>query len=694
MDQHPFTQDLVFIGGGHTHALVLHEWAMKPLPGGRLTVINPEPVAAYSGMLPGYIAGHYRRDELDIDLVRLCRRAGARLVIGKANAIDREEKLVHVPGRPPIAYDVASIDVGITSTLTRLEGFAEHGLPAKPLSLFAKAWKAYRANAEGKAEIVVLGAGVAGAEVVMAMVHALREDGRAHQVTLIDQGPAYAALGPRASAALRAAVADHGVRLIENTKPTAVRADAVVLETGEEIAANLVVGAAGSNPYPWLEATGLTDNAGFIPVDRYLRSRDQDIFAVGDCAAMETPRPKSGVYAVRQAPFLTANLRNALSGSGPKKPYVPQKDYLKLISLGRKTALGEKWGLSTTADRLWKLKDDIDDKFMTKLNQPVPDMSKVPFPRAKGSAPAMICAGCGSKVGQGALKNALGPDGARDDAAVLEGGRVISVDHLRAFVDDPVRMAQIAVTHAMGDVWAMGAQPETALASVILPRQSSELAARELGELMSALRAAVEATGAKLVGGHTTQGSELTLGLTVTGRLQDDPITLAGAQPGDALVLTKPIGSGVLMAAAMQGRARGWDVFHAWEAMAAPQAQAAAILKDAHAMTDVTGFGLYGHLKGICEASGTRAELWLEQVPLLEGALQLSTDGIRSTLYPENAAGDATEDPRRALLYDPQTGGGLLAAVADEAVAEALRAAGVQAAVVGRVTEGSGVSII
>ena len=693
MEQHPFTQDLVFIGGGHTHALVLHEWAMNRLPGARLTVINPEPVAAYSGMLPGYIAGHYRRDELDIDLVRLCRRAGARLIIGKANAIDRAEKEVHVLGRPPIAYDVASIDVGITSTLTQLKGFQEHGLPAKPLSLFAKAWKAYRAG-EGKAEIVVLGAGVAGAEVVMAMVHALREDGRAHQVTLIDQGPAYAALGPRASAALRTAVANHGVRLIENTKPAEVRADAVVLETGEEIAANLVVGAAGSNPYPWLEATDLTDDAGFIPVDRYLRSRDHSIFAVGDCAAMETPRPKSGVYAVRQAPFLAANLRNALSGIGPKKPYVPQKDYLKLISLGRKTALGEKWGLSATADRLWKLKDDIDDKFMTKLNQPVPVMGKAPFPRAKGSAPAMICGGCGSKVGQGALQKALGPEGARDDAAMLEGGQVISVDHLRAFVDDPVRMAQIAVTHAMGDVWAMRAKPQSALASVILPRQSPELAERELGELMTAVRAAVEATGAELVGGHTTQGAELTIGLTVTGLCERAPITLSGAQPGDALVLTKPIGSGVLMAAAMQGLARGWDVFHAWEVMAAPQGDAAEILKAAHAMTDVTGFGLMGHLKGICEASGTSAELWLDQVPLLDGALALSEAGIRSTLYPENAAGDPTEDPRRALVYDPQTGGGLLAAVHDEAVVAKLHKAGYQAAVVGRVTEGSNVSII
>ncbi|MEM6276071.1 MAG: selenide, water dikinase SelD [Pseudomonadota bacterium] len=693
MDQHPLTRDLVFIGGGHTHALVLHEWAMNPLPGTRITVINPEPVAAYSGMLPGYIAGHYERDELDIDLVRLARRAGARLVIGKAAGIDREAKLIHVPGRAPIAYDLASLDVGITSTLTDLPGFAECGLPAKPLSKFATAWSTYR-SATGPANIVVIGAGVAGAEVAMAMVHALRRDGRAHSVTLIDLGAAFAALGGRARAALRRAVEDHGVRIIEHTRPAEVRPDAVVLETGEEINANLVVGAAGSNPYPWLAQTGLTDALGFIPVDRYLRSADQSIFAVGDCATLETPRPKSGVYAVRQAPFLFANLRQALSGSGARRPYVPQKDYLKLISLGRKTALGEKWGLSASADRLWKLKADIDDKFMTKLNQPVPVMGKPPYPRARGGTPSMLCGGCGSKVGQAALQAALGPSGARDDAAVLEVGQVISVDHLRAFVDDPERMAKITVNHALGDIWAMGARPEAALCSIILPRQSPNMAERELTALMCALRQEVELAGAKLVGGHTTQGAELTIGLTVTGRCDRSPIMLDGAKAGDVLVLTKPIGSGVLMAAAMQGRARGWDVYHAWEAMAAPQAKAAEVLKDAHAMTDVTGFGLYGHLRGICQASYTGAELILNAVPLMPGALAASEIGIRSTLFPENAGEDAEADPHRALLYDPQTAGGLLAAVSDESVVVALREAGYEAAVVGRITDGSGVSII
>ena len=113
----PLVQDLVLIGGGHTHALALRKWGMNPLAGVRVTVINPGPTAPYSGMLPGFVAGHYGRDDLDIDLVQLARFAGARVINGKAIAIDRAAREIMVQGRPPIAYDIASLDVGITSEI-------------------------------------------------------------------------------------------------------------------------------------------------------------------------------------------------------------------------------------------------------------------------------------------------------------------------------------------------------------------------------------------------------------------------------------------------------------------------------------------------------------------------------------------------------------------------------------------------
>ena len=138
--QIPLTRDLVLIGGGHAHALAARMWGMKPVPGVRLTLINPGPTAPYSGMLPGHIAGHYTRDDLDIDLVKLARFAGARLILGATEHIDPVGKNIRLSSGRRVAYDVASIDVGIHAEMPGIEGFAEHGLGAKPLDRYASGW--------------------------------------------------------------------------------------------------------------------------------------------------------------------------------------------------------------------------------------------------------------------------------------------------------------------------------------------------------------------------------------------------------------------------------------------------------------------------------------------------------------------------------------------------------------------------
>ena len=180
----PLTRDLVLVGGGHAHALVLKSWAMDPLPGVRVTMIDPGPRAAYSGMLPGFVAGHYDRDDLDIDLVRLARMAGARVILGRVEAMDLAGRSLTVPGRPPVHWDICSIDIGITSDMPALPGFAAHGVPAKPLGPFAARWDAYR-QGTGPASVAVIGGGIAGAELAMAMAHGLKD--RQAQVTIIDR---------------------------------------------------------------------------------------------------------------------------------------------------------------------------------------------------------------------------------------------------------------------------------------------------------------------------------------------------------------------------------------------------------------------------------------------------------------------------------------------------------------------------
>ena len=715
----PLTRDLVLIGGGHTHALVLRRWGMVPLPGARLTLINPGPTAAYTGMLPGHVAGHYTRDELDIDLVRLARFAGARLILGAADGIDRAAKTVSVPGRPPVRYDILSIDIGITSDAPQIPGFLDHGVAAKPLDRFADHWASFCAEVargERPPEVAVIGGGVGGVELALAMQHRLAGLGSAPQVAVADAGRALSDVAPRTRVTLLRRLARAGVALYEHDPAAEIGADELRLASGRAVPAALTVSVAGARAHRWLSRIGLAHRNGFLTVDPQLRSvSDPAIYAVGDCAHLGfAPRPKAGVYAVRAAPTLFHNLRADLAG-GARRRFGPQSGYLKLVSFGAKRAVADRSGFSIAGPWVWSWKDRIDRAFMDKLTSlPAMRPPPLPFPRAKGAGAARgsqpLCAGCGAKMGGTALATALArlPAPERhdvasrpgDDAAILrhgDGWQVLTTDHLRAFTEDPALFARIAAVHALGDIWAMGAAPQAATATVILPRMAPPLAEATLAELLHPAAEVFRAEGAELVGGHTTFGDELTLGLSITGLRDTAPIALEGAVPGDALILTKPIGSGTILAGEMQLRAAGRDVAACHAAMAAPQGGLARLMtRHAHAMTDVTGFGLAGHLMNICLASAVGARLSVEAIPVFPGAEALAAAGVHSTLSPDNRAAVADlihgvgDTPRERLLFDPQTSGGLLAAVPGaeaDALLAALQEAGATAARIGSLVD-------
>ena len=722
----PLTKNVVLIGGGHAHALVMRSWAMNPTAGARVTVINPAPTAPYTGMLPGFVAGHYTRDELDIDLVRLGRFADIRLVLGRATSIDRQARTVTVEGRPPIPYDICSINIGITSELRDLPGFTEHAVPAKPLGMFANRWSRFVEERSGETaapQVAVIGGGVGGCELAMAMSYRLRQEGQRPQVSVIDRTTILEEVGDVARVELRRALDDLGVSIREHTDVAAVAANHLQLrhgDTAEQLAADLIVGAAGAQPFPWAAELGLATTDGFIDVGETLQTTtDPNIFAVGDCAHLTfDPRPKAGVFAVREAPVLLNNIQALLQGKS-LEAFDPQSDYLKLVSLGAKSAGADKFGRFTKGQGMWRLKDRIDRKFMDKLGD-LPEMAppKVPKNAVAGLARQLdaqppLCGGCGAKVGIDVLAGPLGalPPSVRDDvirlpgddAALLSFGdvkQVVTTDQVRAFTPDPYRMARIATLHALGDIWAMGAAPQAVLVTVTLPHLGRGLQEEWLGEVMAGTTRSLDGTGAEVVGGHSSMGAELSIGYSITGLVEGNPISLAGARPGQKLILTRPLGSGVLFAAEMQGKARGQDVENLLDILELSQGEAAAILKNAgaSAMTDVTGFGLAGHLRGMLTQSEVGASLDLGSIPIFDGALEMSKSGVRSHLYESNAAAVHVTldraDPRTPLIYDPQTAGGLLATVnadkADETV-KALRDAGFAASsIIGTITDTPG----
>lgn len=707
----PLSRDIVLIGGGHAHALVLRAWGMDPLPGARLTLINPGPTAPYTGMLPGFVAGHYTRDALEIDLVRLARFAGARMIFGRATAIDRDARRIEVPGRAPVAYDIASLDIGITSDMPDLPGFAEHGIAAKPLGPFALRWQSHLE--QGGGPVVVIGGGVAGVELALAMHHAMSG---ASPVTIVEAEQALRGVNAGTDAKLRAALSDAGIQLIEGKTVSNVGPSEVELSDGTTLPASLTVGAAGARPFDWLAETGLTLENGYVAVGADLLStNDPNIFAVGDCAHLSaSPRPKAGVFAVRAAPVLTHNLK-ALASGRALKPFKPQAHYLKLISLGGKSAIADRRNQSPSGAWAWRWKDWIDQRFMTRLNA-VPDMTvKTPAIHASGADDTpMLCAGCGSKVGGNALDTVLAElpqpprddvlTGPGDDAAVLRvGGRgqCLTTDNLRAFWEDPWVFGRIAALHALGDIWAMGAAPQAALAQITLPRATPELQSRWLTEVMAAASKVFHAESAAIVGGHTMQGAEFSVGFSVTGLLPDDGSLSGIPQDGDVLVLTRPIGSGTVLAAEMRGVAQGEDVAHILRVMATSQGNTARVLaRHASAMTDVTGFGLAGHAARLARPAGLSVVLDTQEIPLYPGAEALAEAGIRSSLWQDNRDALRFEGPetaRTALLFDPQTAGGFLAAMPRDAASTTLaeiEAGGGSATIVGTLTSGEDAEVI
>lgn len=692
----PITRNLVLLGGGHAHALVLKKWAMAPLPGAQVTLVDPNPKAPYTGMLPGYVAGHYQRRDLDIDLVRLAREAGARLIMDRAIGIDTASQRVQLQSRPAIAYDTLSVDIGITSKLTELPGAAAHLVPAKPLGAFAQAWtrlvqQVHETQVPPK--IAILGAGVGGVEVALAMAYRLEAMDLPGKIVLIEAGETILRetdAGVRRK--LHAELARAQVDILSDMTVTRITADGVLIG-GEErlIPASFVVSAAGAAPQAWLTETALDLDHDYIAVDETLRSTNTPhVFAAGDCAHLvHAPRPKAGVFAVRQAPVLFDNLRADLSGR-PLRKFSPQLSYLKLISTGRKSAITDKWGIGLSGAWVWRWKDRIDQRFMDQFREPMEmQVPTLPDLHAAGldqllNAHAHQCGGCGAKVAQSTLSEGLGhgSGASLEDAAVIERNgkaQVFSTDHLRAFNADPYMVAKAAAVHALGDVWAMGAVPEAVLAQIILPPLSPDKQALMIEEIMAGAGEVFSACGTKIAGGHTSMGAELTVGFSITGRLDGPAITHKGAQPGDVLMLTKPIGTGTLLAAEMRQLADGADYQAALEVMCRPQATASQLLSaHATALTDVTGFGLAGHLFNILDASGVSARLDLQAIPLLDGALSLAERDVRSTLWPANFAQSArmtmTQSARSDLLFDPQTCGGLLAAIPAKAEAELIAA--------------------
>lgn len=719
----PIRRDIVLVGGGHSHVDVLKHFGMRPEAGIRLTLIAREMLTPYSGMIPGYIAGHYSQAEAHIDLRPLAVFANARLVHAPATGIDLVNNYLTVAGRPAIAFDLLSIDTGSTPSTFEIEG-AEYALPFKPIDRFIESYQRLvdriRTH-QGAFHLTVIGGGAGGVELILSLSFRLRElarelgrDPKTFSYTLVE---ANTTLLPRYNAAARAkmvqALKTRDINLQLGVPVTHITPTSVKLTNGRSIPSDQAVLVTSAGPPKWLGKTELAqDRYGFIRVDDHLRSPSHPhIFAAGDAASMDSHNlPKAGVYAVRQGPYLAENLRRIATGQ-EAQIFKPQSQTLALITTGEQYAIAARGPFALEGSWVWRWKDWIDRRWIKKY-QELPDMNSGKN-TTDDTLENMRCGGCGAKVPAHVLRRALSrlpvqtTDGldqgldAPDDAAILTppvGKALIqTVDQFRAFIDDPFLFGQIAANHCLGDIFAMGAEPHSALAAVMLPHGDDEKMCDDLYQLLSGATETLAEAGAVLVGGHTGEGAEMAFGLTINGYANPETIIRKGGlKHGDLLILTKPIGTGVLFAANMRAEARGEWIDNALTSMRISSKLCVPVMRNhgVTAATDVTGFGLAGHLFEMLDASGASAEINLNAIPVLNGAHELSQTGTESTLRPGNEASvghafSTSAHPTRPLLFDPQTAGGILfglsADCAEACLKELRSSAASEAAIIGTV---------
>src|ERR671933_1004334 len=553
---HPIVKDLVLIGGGHTHAIALRMFGMKPLAGLRITLITDVSHTPYSGMLPGHVAGYYDFDECHIDLRRLAQASSAQIYFERAIVPDLENNLFFCANHPPVAFDFLSIDIGSTPAKVDVLGAADYAIPAKPVSLFLKKWnqlvEAFAENPQQPMRLGIVGGGAGGVELAMTMqrhLYQIFNTAGLSTVGHLQEVPFQLHLFQRGSELmpnhnrwvrrhLHNLLINRGIQVHLEENVCEVLPDKIRCESGLTVECDYTFWVTQASAPQWIEESGLkTDLEGFVLVKETLQSLyHPDVFAAGDIATLiDHPRPKAGVFAVRQGKPLFENLRRILLEK-PLKAYKPQKFYLGLIGTGdggAKDATASRcaiasWGpFGWQSPLLWRWKDHIDRKFMNRFSD-LPDMGnsgsplgirgngewrmangeekQIQNPKSKIQNPMMRCAGCGSKVGSTTLERVLHrlqiqtPTwteredilvglGTPDDAAVVQvpPGQVMvhTIDYFRSLINDPYIFGQISTNHCLSDLFAMGASPQSVLAVVSVPYANEEKVEETLYQLLS-----------------------------------------------------------------------------------------------------------------------------------------------------------------------------------------------------------------
>ena len=726
INQVPIAHDLVLIGGGHSHISVLKYFGMNPIPGLRISLINKNISSPYSGMLPGYISGTYLQNEVEINLPNLCQFSNSRLIVDEIIQLNTVDMSIVLKNRPPIYFDTVSINTGGEPDLKLISGAIKNAIPIKPISNLINQLDKIKLKISNldNINISIIGAGAGGIEIALSIKNLIANYHKKKKcnISLVSRSKNIIKNHNKTTQmSVLNILEKENINLIIGDPVINIQKDFIKTKSGLKIKSDISILVSSVNPPKWLTSSGLNlFKDGFIAVNRFLQSTNiNNAFASGDVASIiEQQLPKSGVYAVRQGPVLANNLHNHILRK-PLRSFKGQKHYLSLIGNGKDYAIASWWVFSLKGKWVWKLKSYIDKSFIKKFNTlPIMEVvNNTPHPKLLSKAntgdPSLSkirCLGCGAKTEWFSLKQAISKTSAQQikngilspldeldigsDIGIIKvpnGYELVqSVDLISALISDPYNLSRIACLHAISDIIAAGASPHSAEAIFILPHGLQKSQFRLISELLDGASDVLLKHNMKLTGGHTSEGQELQVGFSVTGFRKEGKCFI-GPSVGQKLILTKPLGIGVILAGQMRGKVSGSDYENALKTMLTTNATAGNILKkyDVTAMTDITGFGLARHGLNLTKPYGF--EININQLPILSGSIELIKNRIVSSISDSNKRSVnylGKFNHKNHIVFDPQTGGGLLASI-DEKYAgkllEELLMNNVQASIIGKI---------
>ncbi len=654
-----FIDHLVLAGGGHTHALVLLRWAMNPKlkPVGMITLVNKSSTTIYSGMFPGVLAGKYKIDEIIIDLRNLASKAGVSFVMAEIDGIAPKKKKLLLAGRPEIEYSSLSLNIGTKTNWNSkffTPGDKNLAVPIKP---FSESYKfiidqdIHKDDSSAK-PFVIIGGGLAGIEIAFS----LRKRWPKRPILL---------------------KVKFGWKINKNLLKNLKALNIEITQKNSSILYPALI-CTGDTSFDWIKDSGLPiDKKGRVLTKKTLQVLNYpELFAVGDCGVIKDhPRPASGVWAVRSAKPLARNLERKSKGLKLEE-WKPQRKAIQLLDIssnkkGSKAFVS--WGkvMFGPFDFLSRLKELIDKRFISNFDL-INDINSEML-----SEKEMIkCRGCAAKLAFSPLISALNKldliESSADDSidiGILNSNKILiqSVDGFPSLISDPWLNGRLLAFHACSDIWACGGSVVSAQSVVNLPCLPSKLQQELLFQVLSGLNSALTIQGAKLIGGHTLESRKVSeepfsLGiessLTVNGIIDNKKSfwSKGGMKKGDQILISRPLGTGIIFSALMNGQVKPSIIDSVLKEMNKSQhvivnhinqlTNINSYSKIVNACTDITGFGLLGHLSEMLESTNSdqlkmnleplKIILELTNIPVYDGVKELLDKGFESTLAPSN----------------------------------------------------------